>query len=76
MVRGETGARDLSTNVGRRLAGGRSTVDGGADSEDSPLQSKRSSMFQFSINNKSREKTNMIKSTNEKCDFVLLWQNY
>lgn len=46
LVRGETGARDLSANVGRRLAAGRSSAgDSSADREDSPLQSKRSSMF-------------------------------
>lgn len=45
LVRGETGARDLSANVGRHLSAGRSSGgDISADREDSPLQSKRSSM--------------------------------
>lgn len=44
-MRGETGARDLSANVGRHLSAGRSSGgDISADREDSPLQSKRSSM--------------------------------
>lgn len=44
-MRGETGARDLSANVGRHLTAGRSSGgDISADREDSPLQSKRSSM--------------------------------
>ena len=46
-MRGETGgAKNLVANVGRRLAenSGSSVGDISADREDSPLQSKRSSM--------------------------------
>lgn len=44
---------DRRTHVGRRLAdGGLSSSNGdiGTDREDSPLQSKRSSMFEFYTN--------------------------
>jgi len=47
LVRGDGIASDLRASVGRRLAGGHSSTDFGADREDSPLQSKRSSMFCF-----------------------------
>lgn len=46
MMHVDTGARDTS-NIGRRLAAdGLSGGEVVADGEDSPLQSKRSSMFQ------------------------------
>lgn len=45
LVRVDTDARD-SSSIGRRLAAdGLSGGEIGADGEDSPLQSKRSSMF-------------------------------
>lgn len=45
LIRVETGARDRSC-IGRRLAAdGLSRGEVGADGEDSPLQSNRSSMF-------------------------------
>lgn len=42
---------DLRTHVGRRMADGglSSSVDIGTDREDSPLQSKRSSTFEFVV---------------------------
>lgn len=44
-MQGNTFNSDLHANVGRRLAGGISTSSGDLESEQSPLQSKRSSMF-------------------------------
>lgn len=40
---------DLRTHIGRRLADGEMSTSGdiGTDREDSPLQSKRSSTFEF-----------------------------
>lgn len=58
-MRGEAGARDLGTSVGRRLAAGHSSAgDISADREDSPLQSKRSSMCDS-------KKKNSIKITTQ-----------
>lgn len=51
-MQGNTFNSDLHANVGRRLAGGISTSSGDLESEQSPLQSKRSSMFAKWIWNK------------------------
>lgn len=56
MLRGEGSSSDLRSSIGRRLAGGHSSGELATDREDSPLQSKRSSMCSKKIRPKAKTK--------------------
>lgn len=51
MIRIDGTTGDVRTNVGRRLAERHTSGDMGTDQEDSPLQSKRSSMLPKKLKN-------------------------